>query len=70
MLEAEAATPDFVLTCDPDKLNVGPGGRVPVFVQVDPPRRVRRAGDGRAGKAFPPGVAASPLTIPPEMTQG
>src|SRR5262249_37800137 len=33
VLEAQAAQPDFVLTCDPDKLNLGPGGRVPVFVQ-------------------------------------
>ena len=25
MLLAEEARPDFVLTCDPDKLNLGPG---------------------------------------------
>jgi hypothetical protein len=69
VLEAEAARPDFVLTCDPDKLNVGPGGRVPVFVQI-----TRRNGfkgpvtldwDG-----LPPGLSASPLTIPAAMTQG
>lgn len=66
---AEAATPNFVLTCDPDKVNLGPGARVPMFIQV-----VRRAGfsgpvtiewDG-----LPAGVSASPLTIPPAMTQG
>jgi hypothetical protein len=69
VLEAEAGAPDFVLTCDPDKLNVGPGGRVPVFVQV-----ARRNGfngpvtlewDG-----LPAGVTSSPLTIPAAMTQG
>jgi hypothetical protein len=69
VLQAEAARPDFAMTCDPDKVNVGPGARVPVFVQV-----ARRAGftgpvtievDG-----LPTGVAASPLTILPGMTQG
>ncbi len=30
---------DFTLSCDPDKLNLGPGPGVPLFVQV-----VRRAG--------------------------
>ncbi len=69
VLEAEAARPDFVLTCDPDKLNVGPGGRVPVFVQV-----TRRGGfsgpvmlewDG-----LPAGVTSSPLVVPASMTQG
>jgi len=69
VLEVEAARPDFVLTCDPDKLNVGPGGRVPVFVQV-----TRRGGfsgpvmlewDG-----LPTGMTSSPLSIPPSMTQG
>jgi hypothetical protein len=69
VLEAEAARPDFVLTCDPDKLNVGPGGRVPLFVQL-----TRR--DGFSGPVtlewdgLPPGVAASPVTIPATMTQG
>lgn len=69
VLEAEEARPDFTLTSDPDKLNVGPGGRVPLFVQLG-----RRNGfngpvtlewDG-----LPPGITASPLTIPAGMTQG
>ena len=34
VLLAEAARPDFTLACDPDMINVGPGGRVPVFVRV------------------------------------
>jgi hypothetical protein len=69
VLQAEAAKPDFVLTCDPDKLNVGPGARVPVFVQV-----ARRAGfSGEVTielDGLPPGLAASPLMVPPKMTQG
>ena len=31
---AEAASPDFSVTCDPDMINVGPGGRVPLFVRL------------------------------------
>ena len=34
VLLAEAARPDFTLICDPDMINVGPGGRVPVFVRL------------------------------------
>ena len=34
VLLAEAARPDFTVACDPDMINVGPGGRVPVFVRV------------------------------------
>jgi hypothetical protein len=69
VLESSAAAPDFTLTCDPDKLNVGPGGRVPVFVQV-----ARR--NGFSGPVtlewdgLPPGLSASPLVIPAAMTQG
>jgi hypothetical protein len=69
VLEAQAARPDFDVTCDPDKINVGPGGRVPLFIQV-----ARRAGfKGPVTlrwEGLPSGVSASPLTIPPEMTQG
>lgn len=69
VLLAEPAQPDFVLTCDPDKLNVGPDGRVPLFVQV-----TRRAGFTGpvtlALEGLPAGVSASPLTIPATMTQG
>jgi hypothetical protein len=69
VLTAEPARPDFVATCDPDKINIGPGGRIPVFVQV-----TRRGGfsgpitfewDG-----FPAGVTSSTLTLPAGMTQG
>jgi hypothetical protein len=69
VLEAEAARPDFVLTCDPDKLNVGPDGRVPVFVQVT--RRNGFSGPVRLDwDGLPEGVTASPLVIGASMTQG
>lgn len=69
VLTAEAAKPDFAIVTDPDKLSVGPGGRVPLFVQV-----TRRAGFEGAvmvvPEGLPPGVSASPLTIAPKSTQG
>ena len=69
VLLAEAASPDFTLTCDPDLINVGPGGRVPVFVRVT--RRNGFAGAVSLGwQGLPAGVTASPLTIGPAMTEG
>jgi hypothetical protein len=69
VLVAEPARPDFVLTCDPDKINVGPGGRVPVFVRVA--RRHEFKGAVSLGwEGLPAGVSASPLTIGPGMTEG
>ncbi|HEX8203598.1 MAG TPA: pre-peptidase, partial [Isosphaeraceae bacterium] len=69
VLLAEPARPDFVLTCDPDKLNIGPGARTPVFVKVE-----RRGGFPGpitvTCRGLPAGVSASPLVIPPHMTQG
>jgi hypothetical protein len=68
-LEAEAARPDFTLRCDPARAMVGPGGRTAWYVHVE---RL----NGFAGpvavevRGLPPGVTASPLTIPPAMTQG
>ncbi|HZW29221.1 MAG TPA: PPC domain-containing protein [Isosphaeraceae bacterium] len=69
VLDAEPAHPDFVLTCDPDKINVGPGGRVPVFVRVA--RRHGFKGAVTLGwEGLPAGVTASPLTVGPAMTEG
>ncbi|HEY2154673.1 MAG TPA: pre-peptidase, partial [Isosphaeraceae bacterium] len=69
VLLADAARPDFVATCDPDKFNIGPGARTAVFVKA-----MRRGGfEGPVSFAFeglPAGVSASPLTIPYGMTQG
>jgi hypothetical protein len=69
VLLAESAKPDFMVTCDPDKINVGPGGRVPVFVKVE-----RRQGFKGAVTLswddLPAGVSASPLVIPASMNDG
>jgi hypothetical protein len=66
---AEPARPDFVLTCDPDKLNVGPGARTPLFVKLE-----RRGGFQEAvtleWSGLPAGITVSPLTLPPKITQG
>lgn len=68
-LEADFAAPDFTLKCDPSKAMIGPGSRTAWFAQVT------RA-NGFAGpvkvevQGLPAGMAASPLTIPANMTQG
>ncbi|MGP0068878.1 MAG: pre-peptidase [Isosphaeraceae bacterium] len=69
VLLAEEGRPDFVLTCDPDKINVGPGGRVPIFVRVT--RRHSFKGAVTLGwDGLPAGISASPLTIGPAMNEG
>lgn len=69
VLLAEPARPDFVVKTDPDKLNLGPGARTPLFVKVE--RRGGFAGPVVCRlEGLPPGVTASPLTIPATMTQG
>jgi hypothetical protein len=68
-VEADWARPDFTLRCDPDKAMIGPGSSTAWYVHV-----VRS--NGFAGpvkvevQGLPKGVTASPLTIPPSMTQG
>jgi hypothetical protein len=68
-LLAEQASPDFFVTCDPDLINVGPGGRVPLFVRV-----ARRQGFTAPVtfnlEKLPSGLSASPLVISPSMTEG
>jgi hypothetical protein len=68
-LEADYARPDFTLRCDSDMAMIGPGGRTAWYVLVN-----RTNGfDGPVAVAvhgLPAGVTASPLTIPPTMTQG
>jgi hypothetical protein len=65
----EPAKPDLLIYSDPDKINVGPGGRVPLFVQL-----ARRTGFSGPvtfeWSGLPAGVSVSPLTIPANMTQG
>jgi hypothetical protein len=68
-IEADLTRPDFKLRCDPDKAMIGPGSSTAWYVHVE------RSG-GFAGpvkvevKGLPKSVTASPLTIPPTMTQG
>jgi hypothetical protein len=68
-IEAEYARADFTLRCDPDKAMIGPGSSAAWYVHV-----VRSNGfDGPVKvelKGLPKSVSASPLTIPPGMTQG
>lgn len=68
-VEADLARPSFTLRCDPDKAMIGPGSATAWYVHV-----VRN--NGFAGpvevevKGLPKDVVATPLTIPPTMTQG
>lgn len=68
-LEADWAQPDFTLRCDPDKTMIGPGTSTSWYVHVN---RLH----GFAGpvtveiKGLPKEITASPLNIPPTMTQG
>ena len=68
-VEADVAAPDFTVRCDPDKAMIGPGSSTAWYVHV-----VRT--NGFAGpvkvevQGLPKEIAASPLTIPPTMTQG
>src|SRR5262249_33768562 len=68
-IEADWALPDFSLRCDPDKAMIGPGSSAAWYVQV-----TRQNGFARPVRVnvegLPPGVSASPLTIPASMTQG
>src|SRR5205823_4842346 len=68
-VEADWAKPDFTIRCDPDKAMIGPGSSTAWYVHV-----VRN--NGFAGpvkvevQGLPKGVTASPLIIPPTVTQG
>ncbi len=68
-IEADWAVPDFTLRCDPDKAMIGPGAATAWYVHLERqngftgPVKVEVSG-------LPKGVTASPLTIPPTMTQG
>ena len=68
-LEIDFAKPDYSLRCDPGKAMIGPGSATAWYVQVT--RTNGFAGPVEVAlDSLPPGVTASPLTIPPEMTQG
>ncbi len=68
-LEADWARPDFTLRCDGDKAMIGPGTSTAWYVQAE--RQNGFTGPVRVDvKGLPPGVTASPLTVPPAMKQG
>jgi hypothetical protein len=68
-VEADWARPDFSLRCDPDKAMIGPGSRTAWYVHVS--RTNGFTGPIRVDvDSLPKGVTASPLVIPPSMTQG
>ena len=68
-LTATTLRPDFSLKCDGDRAMIAPGNRTAWFVIVE--RKYGFAGDVTVDvKGLPPGVTASPLTLPPTMTQG
>jgi hypothetical protein len=68
-IEADFARPDFTLRCDPDKAMIGPGSATAWYVHVT--RLHGFTGPVQVEvKGLPKGVTASPLTIPPTMTQG
>ncbi len=68
-LELDWATPDFTLRCDPDKAMIGPGSSAAWFVHVTRVNGFQEPVTIEI-KNLPRGVTASPLTIPPTMTQG
>ncbi len=68
-IEADWALPDFTLRCDPDKAMIGPGSSTSWYVHVN--RLNGFAGPVQVEiKGLPKSIRASPLTIPPTMTQG
>jgi hypothetical protein len=68
-IEADWAQPDFTVKCDGDKAMIGPGSSTAWYLSLS---RV----NGFTGpvtvelRGLPPGITASPLTIPASMTQG
>lgn len=69
VLEVKAAGPDFTLRCDDDKMRLGPGNCGAWYVIVD--RNFGFNGEIKVdARGLPPGVTATPLTIPPNVAQG
>jgi hypothetical protein len=68
-LSALPITPDFRLKCDTDRAMIAPGNRTAWFVIVE--RKFGAACEIKIEvKGLPPGVTATPLTIPADMMQG
>ncbi|HLV80951.1 MAG TPA: hypothetical protein VKT32_11750 [Chthonomonadaceae bacterium] len=68
-LTAQRLLPDFSLRCDTDRAMIAPGNRTALFVLLD--RKNGFAGDVKVEvTGLPAGVTATPLTLPPAMSQG
>ena len=68
-LSALPIHPDFRLKCDTDRAMIAPGNRTAWFILAE--RKYGAAGEIKIDvKGLPPGVTATPLTLPAEMTQG
>lgn len=68
-LTAQPLRPDFVLQCDGDRAQIAAGNRTAWFVKIE--RKYGFAGEVKVDvQGLPPGVTASALTVPPQMTQG
>ncbi len=68
-VEADFAQPDFTLRCDPDKTMIGPGTSTSWYVHVNRVNGLTAPVEITV-KGLPKEISASPLTIPPTMTQG
>lgn len=69
LLTARQAGPDFTLRCDDDKMKLAPGGSGAWYVHVE--RKFGFAGEVKVEvRGLPPGVTATPLSIPAHMGQG
>ena len=68
-LTAKPLKPDFTAKCDTDRAMIAPGNKTCWFILLD--RKYGFAGEVKVdASGLPAGVTASPLTIPPELTQG
>jgi hypothetical protein len=69
LLSAQQAGPDFSLRCDDDKMKLGPGNSGAWYILVD--RKFGFNSEIKVEvKGLPPGITATPLTIPPNLPQG
>ncbi len=68
-LTARPLRPVFTAKCDTDRAMIAPGNKTCWFILLD--RKYGFAGEVKVDvSGLPVGVTASPLTIPPELTQG
>lgn len=69
LLAVKQGGPDFSLRCDDDKMRLGPGNSGAWYIVVQ--RKFGFNGEIKVeARGLPPGVTATPLTIPPNVAQG